>query len=291
MMKLNNKTLEKLRNLINEETEYRSGPKLVSFFNQFGFNDQYGQGFPSRWVYTDEKLFRLNGTPELDKCIKVLFNPVNYIGRYTELDSFISDFNQYLAFDDWQVVRINKEIIFRKAGKIDIDRKKEEETSSIDEQSFLLKKYDLDLNKLNLQPSLIPIMESRINEIKKSMANNIPLASIFLSGSTLEGLLLSLASSNPKQYNQANSAPRNNDKVKMLSEWTLNNLIDVSYELGFIREDVKKFSHVLRDFRNYIHPLEQMSHNFIPDIHTAEICFQVLKAAIYQIGEKELSSI
>ncbi len=290
-MILNNKTLEKLRNLINEETEYRSGSKLVSFFNQFGFNDQYGQGFPSRWGYTDEKLSRLNGTPELDKCIKVLFNPVNYIGRFTELDSFISDFNQYLAFDDWQVVRINKEIAFRKAGKIDIDRKKEEETSSIDEQSFLLKKYDLDLNKLNLQPSLIPIMESRIDEIKKSMANNIPLASIFLSGSTLEGLLLSLASSNPKQYNQANSAPRNNDKVKMLSEWTLNNLIDASYELGYIREDVKKFSHALRDFRNYIHPLEQWSHNFIPDIHTAEICFQVLKAAIYQIGEKELSRI
>lgn len=283
-MILNNKTLEKLRDLINEETEYRSGSKLVSFFNQFGFNDQYSRGFPSRWIYTDEKLSILNGTPELDKCIKTLFNPVNYIGRYTELDSFISDFNQYLAFDDWQIVRINKEITFRKAGEINIDKKKEEEISPTDEQSFLLKKYDLDLNKLNFQPSLIPIMESRIEEIKKSMANNIPLASIFLSGSTLEGILLGMASNNPKQFNQANSSPRNNGKVKMLSEWSLNNLIDVSFELGYIKEDVKKFSHVLRDFRNYIHPFEQMSRNFIPDIHTAEICFQVLKAAIYQIG-------
>ena len=60
--------------------------------------------------------------------------------------------------------------------------------------------------------------------------------------------------------------------------------LDVSFELGYIKEDVKQFSHVLRNFRNYIHPFEQMSQNFIPDIHTAEICFQVLKAAIYQIG-------
>lgn len=49
-MKLSSKTLEKLRNLINEETDYRSGPKLVEFFNQFGFHDSYGQGFPSRWI-------------------------------------------------------------------------------------------------------------------------------------------------------------------------------------------------------------------------------------------------
>ena len=45
-MILQKKTLEKLRNLINEETEYRSGPKLVQFFNELGFNDTYGQGFP-----------------------------------------------------------------------------------------------------------------------------------------------------------------------------------------------------------------------------------------------------
>ena len=47
-MKLQQKTLEKLRNLINEETEYRSGPKLVDFFNDLGANDTYnrGGGFP-----------------------------------------------------------------------------------------------------------------------------------------------------------------------------------------------------------------------------------------------------
>jgi hypothetical protein len=45
-MVLNSKTLEKLRLLINEETVYRSGPQLVKFFNDLGFDDAYGQGFP-----------------------------------------------------------------------------------------------------------------------------------------------------------------------------------------------------------------------------------------------------
>ena len=53
-MIISQKTIEKLRELINEETEYRSGSKLVAFFNQYGFRDVYGNGFPSRWIYTEE---------------------------------------------------------------------------------------------------------------------------------------------------------------------------------------------------------------------------------------------
>ena len=71
--------------------------------------------------------------------------------------------------------------------------------------------------------------------------------------------------------------------VLKFQDWTLNNLIDVAKEVGFLNEDVKKFSHSLRDFRNYIHPRLQADAKFNPDEHTAKICFQVLKAAIYQI--------
>lgn len=72
-MIISQKTIEKLRSLINEETEYRSGPKLVAFFNKYGFADLYEPGFPSRWIYTESKLKELNGKPELDKCIKLWY--------------------------------------------------------------------------------------------------------------------------------------------------------------------------------------------------------------------------
>ena len=63
-MTISQKTIEKLRELINEETEYRSGSKLVAFFNQYGFRDVYGNGFPSRWIYTEEKI-RVSGFSRL----------------------------------------------------------------------------------------------------------------------------------------------------------------------------------------------------------------------------------
>lgn len=106
-----------------------------------------------------------------------------------------------------------------------------------------------------------------------------------MSGSSLEGILLGLASKYPIKFNQSKSAPKDKTgKVKTFHEWTLSNFIDVACDLGIIKEDVKKFSHVLRDFRNYIHPYEQLASRFNPDEHTAKICWQVLKAAIFQLS-------
>ena len=120
-MILNNKTLEKLRNLINEETEYRSGSRLIQFFNELGLSDSYGQGFPARWRYTDEKLAQINGTPILEKCIKNVLAPINFIENFDTLDCHINDFNKYLAFDQLRVIRNQAEITFQKLERVEID--------------------------------------------------------------------------------------------------------------------------------------------------------------------------
>lgn len=285
-MILNSKTLEKLRILINEETEYRSGPILVNFFNELGFKENYFQGFPSRWIYTDDKLKKINGTPEIDKCIKKVFAPINFIGRFDELDKYINDFNQFLAFDNWKVVREEKEIVFVKADKINFEIKTE-----IKEDDFINREFEeISIDKLGLDTIVSESLNLRFDEIKKGINSIAPLSVIFLSGSSLEGILLGFASKFPKEFNQANSAPKDKEgKVKSFNEWTLSNFIDTANEIGLLKEDVKKFSHVLRDFRNYIHPYEQISKNFNPDIHTAKLCWQVLKVAVIQLSKNNVN--
>ena len=49
--------------------------------------------------------------------------------------------------------------------------------------------------------------------------------------------------------------------------------------LGDLSPNIAKFGHALRDFRNYVHPAEQLAHHFSPDQHTARIGFQVVVAA------------
>lgn len=286
-MILQRKTLEKLRNLINEETEYRSGPELVSFFNDLGFKDVYGQGFPSRSFYTNQRLSQINGKPEMDKCIKNLFSPVNFVGRYAQLDKLIGEFNEYLNFDKWSVVRKGTDITFARCEKVSIEDKPKE---TINEADFLQKDIEeVSIDSLKLDGVINDILNSRIKEIEKCLKAESPLSTIFLCGSTLEGVLLGIALQNAEKFNRANSAPKDKEgKTKQLWDWNLSNLIDVSHEIGYLKEDVKKFSHSLRDFRNYIHPYQQLSSNFNPDIHTARISWQVLKAAVYQLSKRTI---
>ena len=132
---------------------------------------------PSRWIYTDERPSKGNGTPELDKCIKELFAPVNFIARFAELDKFIKDFNQYLAFDNRKVVRNEKEIAFVKADKINF----EDNSCEIEEDDFLKEEFsEISLQKIGLDGVITEILEFRFGEMKKCLSANAPLSVIFL---------------------------------------------------------------------------------------------------------------
>lgn len=284
-MILSQKTLESLRDMINEKTEYRSGSQLVQFFNQLGANDEYGQGFPSRWVFTDQKLQGINGTPQIDECIKKVLAPINFIGRVPELDAHLQEFNKYLAFDKWRVVRSGAEITFKRLDKVEID---ERPANSADfENSFLTREFsNVSVQGLGLEGSVVTVLEQRVKEIEKCFSASSPLAVILLAGSTLEGILLGLAIQHPRHFNTARASPKdNNGKVRQFQEWSLSNFIDVAREMLLIQHDTHKFSHSLRDFRNYIHPFEQMASGFSPRENTAKICLQVLKAAIHDLHE------
>lgn len=283
-MKLSSKPLEKLTELINEKTEYRSGPKLVEFFNKLGFNDSYGQGFPSRWFYTDDRLKKLNGTPKLDQCIRNVFAPVNFIERIKDLDEHIIEFNRYLTFDKWKVIRDNEKISFERLEKVEIVESTQDENS---ENEFLSREFsDIDVEKLGLEGPVTEVLNHRIIEIEKCFAGSAPLGVILLAGSTLEGIFLGLANKYPQQFNSASASPKDSiGEVKQFHNWSLNSFIDVAKELGLVQYDTQQFSHSLRDFRNYIHPYEQMRSGFKPRIQTAKISLQVLKAAIYEVTE------
>ena len=282
-MHISENTIVRLRELINEETGYRSGPKLVEFFNQLGFNYAYGQGFPSRWMFTEDCLKQINGTSKLEDCIKLLFAPSNFIGRFEELKKFLDDFNQYLLFDGWRVIIKGKSVNIIRINDEDIILGVES-----DEDLFLRQEFiDIPIAQLRLEQSLQLVVAQRIDEIKKAHKAGAFLAVIFLAGSTLEGLLLGVASMNLPAFYSCPQAPKDKGgKAKGITEWKLKELIDVACATGFIKEDVRKFSQVLRDFRNYIHPMQQMSSQFYPDEHTSKICLQVLRAAIFQLNEK-----
>lgn len=153
-------------------------------------------------------------------------------------------------------------------------------------EGFLREDFTLpDIGKLPIEPAVVPIIENRVKEVQRTLESGAYLSVIVLCGSILEGVLLGSAQRNPALYNQSGSSPKGHDgKVKRFQDWTLAQFIDVASDVKILKPDVQKFSHGLRDFRNYIHPYEQLVSRFAPDEHTAKVCFQVLKAALASVA-------
>jgi hypothetical protein len=87
---------------------YRSGPELIEFFNQFGEDDEYGQGFPSRWYFAEEKLKKFNGTDQLEEILEGAVDPRHFLGSEYKVSDAVDFLNQFLTYDDLKIVRDGK---------------------------------------------------------------------------------------------------------------------------------------------------------------------------------------
>lgn len=138
---------------------------------------------------------------------------------------------------------------------------------------------------VQLEQSLNDILKGRLAEAQACFGARAYLSVVILCGSILEALLLGCALADQMAFNQAGCAPKDaQGNVKKIHDWKLAQFIDVATEVRKLSQDVKKFGHALRDFRNYVHPYQQMTSGFSPDEHTARICLQVLKAAIADLS-------
>lgn len=115
-MKVSSKTITALEKIITGNpvagnqalVPYRSGPDLVAFFCGIGSEDEYGQGFPSRWNYVERKLHECNGSPQLNTIIETALDPRVFIGTDFDPDEAVSYLNEFLKYDGFVVRRVGK---------------------------------------------------------------------------------------------------------------------------------------------------------------------------------------
>lgn len=244
--------------------------KFASFFREMGVdieNPRYFANKPS-----SSKANRLRGFWEIESDNKVGMAMEKLVDYAEHLKSK----NQELTEETEGLIADCRDIASRLTGKP--AKKRTERTRS----DFLAFDFgEINFSKLPVEGQLHAILESRLTEAQKCLESGAYLATIFMAGSVLEGALLGAAQSNPEKFNKSRSCPKDGaGKPKQFADWSLAQLIDAARELEILGEDVKKHSHGLRDFRNYIHPYQQMASRFTPDKDTAKICLQVLKAAL-----------
>ena len=106
-MKISTRTISALVSIITGDEKispYRSGSNLVKLFNDYGFDDSYGAGFPTRSHYVEIKVKELNGKSELNSLICEIFDPRVFMDTEFLIKKALDYFNKRLCYDGYEIV-------------------------------------------------------------------------------------------------------------------------------------------------------------------------------------------
>lgn len=155
---------------------------------------------------------------------------------------------------------------------------------SYDQYNALLSPCDF--TELIDDTKLAELIAYRWEESARAFDAGAYLSTIILLGSILEGVLLDRVRRSPSEANQVSSTPKDKEgKPLSQDKWSLSDLIAVCYQCGWIRKDRNDFAVVLRDYRNLVHPREQVKAHVYPDDKTCDVARQVTNAVLRDISE------
>lgn len=177
------------RNCPKPVAPYRSGPFILRFFNDFGFNDSYpaSGGAESRWSMAESRLKRLNGDPKLAKVIREALAPTHFAGSEFPIGAAVEYLRPFLREDGVELVLSGgrylvgsdaaRTVTMEKSGSViqDINH------AFIDEQ---LQKCDAKVaagdytgaitNARSLVEAVLREMERRLNKAPEAYSGDLP---------------------------------------------------------------------------------------------------------------------
>lgn len=116
------------------------------------------------------------------------------------------------------------------------------------------------------------IIERDYSEIQRAYIAQCWKSVIILCGGAIEAILTDLLIQDQTTAKAAKSAPKSSD----ITRWDLSNLIDVAVELSLVSAGIEKLSHPLREYRNLVHPGNELRTKLRFDAEEAKIALEVL---------------
>lgn len=154
---------------------YMSGPKLVGFFQDFGFNDDYGAGFPSRWVYVESCLQDRNGTDTIARIVEAVVHPLRFFETQFRVEDAVAYINKYLSYDGFELVSAGNAYRFRRAAEPAVEMEAKLAPQSISMHEFIeeqLAKCDKKLREEDYDGAITnarSLVEAVLHEIERQL--------------------------------------------------------------------------------------------------------------------------
>lgn len=122
------------------------------------------------------------------------------------------------------------------------------------------------------------ILERDYAEIQRAIVAQCWKSAIILSGGAIEAMLLDLLqlAQNATHALAASSAPKKPPKQGDIGRWDLDDLIKVAVELNLVNPGVERLSHSVREYRNLVHPGNEIRSRLTVEAEEARIAVTVL---------------
>lgn len=146
-----------------------------------------------------------------------------------------------------------------------------------------------DFSALTADSRMRAILDNRWGECVKCVRADASLAATVMMGGLLESLLMARVNTEPNKGVVFRSvhipiAPKTGKQIP-IQDWMLRTYIDVAHDLKWITQSAKDIGEVLRDYRNYIHPQKQYSHNVELGEGDALLFWQLTKSIARQLAK------
>lgn len=168
----------------------------------------------------------------------------------------------YRSSGTWVQIAGLRSYVARVVAALDAELEEVDRTGAI---------YELRDFSFVVDDQLRAIIERDYVDAQQALSAGSWKAVIVLAGGCIEGVLLDLLQQHP-EARQATSKVRSAD----LSRWDLIDLIKVAVELKLIGVGIDKFSDSVREFRNLIHPGNEVRTGLPVTPESARIAFEVL---------------
>lgn len=116
------------------------------------------------------------------------------------------------------------------------------------------------------------ILERDYLEIQIALIAQCWKSVIIMCGSAMEAILLDLLKQDEEEAKSSQKAPAERN----LEKWSLNDLIEVAIDLELVTEGIAKLSHSVREYRNIIHPGNEIRNKIEFGKEEARIAIEVL---------------
>ncbi|MEY9956619.1 hypothetical protein [Streptacidiphilus sp. MAP5-52] len=255
-------TLKELARVIcgDDDLYYRTGRDISEFLTRAGWDDVPAYEGQYRREWTSELLNERRHLPgQLEKVLLRLAEPLEYLDEPDQLAGVVTAVNAFLIHEGMRIVTPGG-----RPRIIPCD------PALAGPGHHAPAEFRGTLADIITDPRAAHVLQARMDEAQTCYENGAHVAAIIMLGSLLEGVLL-------RAVLERDASLLGNAKVDRIS---LAELIKRCHSAGWIDADIEKFCHELREYRNYVHPRQEIDATHTPDRDTLNVSWQVVGAVL-----------